>query len=119
VDESLLRSYARIHKSHTAIDLRGVAEMAPWIECLDDPFVEYASFRKLRENPHYIGILTFTTPAISDNGDVAFLEVWTEDGRFAQMGTWWWVDMAKRGLKGSCKTAMAAWRRKSVKSDRC
>jgi hypothetical protein len=93
VDEALLRRYARIHESHVAIDLCGLTAIAPWIECLDEPFVEYSSFRKLRETPRYVEILTFTTPAISEEGDSGFLEVWTEDGRYAQMGSWWWIQL--------------------------
>ncbi len=92
-DELLLRRYAQLHANHTAIDLGELPTVAPWIDRLDDPFVEYASFRKLRESPRYVEIITFTTPAISENGKVGFLELWTEDGRYAQMGFWWWVQL--------------------------
>ncbi len=93
VDDALLHRYTQIHADHTAIDLRELPTIAPWIDRLDDAFIEYASFRKLRETPRYIEILTFTTPAISENGELGFLELWTEDGRYAQMGCWWWVQM--------------------------
>jgi len=96
VDERLLHRYAQIHLNHTAFDLREITTIAPWIDRIADPFVDYASFRKLREAPRYIEVITFTTPAISENGEVGFLELWTEDGRYAQMGFWWWVQMRRK-----------------------
>jgi hypothetical protein len=95
VDESLLRRYGRLHRMPNSVDLRGITSIAPWIECLDVPFVEYASFAKIRENPRFVEILTFTTPAVTESGDAAFLEVWTEDGRYPQMGLWWWIQMGR------------------------
>jgi hypothetical protein len=72
-----------------------LAGIVPWIDCLDHAFVDYSSFNLLRVQPKYRGILTFTTPAFSDGGKLAFLEVWTEDGRFEQMGWWIWLQMRK------------------------
>jgi hypothetical protein len=93
VDDRLLRRYAQVHADHNGITLQELPKIAPWIDRLDEPFIEYASFRKLRETPRYIEIITFTTPAISEDGESGFLELWTEDGRYAQMGSWWWVQM--------------------------
>ncbi|MBL8872485.1 MAG: hypothetical protein JNK90_22100 [Planctomycetaceae bacterium] len=92
-DELLLQRYAALHEQHITIDLAGIGKQASWIELLEDEFVDYASFRHIRETNAYSTIVTFTTPAISDSKDLAFLELWTEDGRYAQMGCWWWLQM--------------------------
>lgn len=84
VDEELLCSYSQ--QNRKPIGTRGISLVAPWIECVGLAFVDYASFRQLGETPRYVGILTFTTPVISERGDSAFLEVCTEDGRYAQVG---------------------------------
>ncbi|MEZ6096004.1 MAG: hypothetical protein R3C03_17570 [Pirellulaceae bacterium] len=91
VEETLVQKYGE--SSPEPIPLREIESIAPWIECLPESFVEYQSFRQLRENPKYIEILTFTTPVLTDTRDVAFLEVWEEDGRYSNMGTWWWMQM--------------------------
>lgn len=93
VDDQFLRRYAQVHADHHAITLQELPKIAPWIDRLGDPFIEYASFRKLRETPRYIEIITFTTPAFSEDGELGFLELWIEDGRYAQMGSWWWIQM--------------------------
>jgi hypothetical protein len=100
VDDSLLQQYAQVNRRSDPVDLRGITLVAPWIACLNVPFIDYSSFRKFREPPRYEGILTFTTPAISAPGDVAFFELWTEDGTYAQMGSWQWVQMrCKHGIQ--------------------
>jgi hypothetical protein len=91
VDESLLQQYGQ--SGQPPINLKEVSLLAPWLESLSFPFVDYESFAKIRDKPRYVSILTFTTPAIACTGDVAFLEVWTEDGRHANMGAWWWIQM--------------------------
>ena len=93
VDESLLHAYFNVHRQHEPSPLSDIAAVAPWIECLDDAFVDYQSFKPLRKNTRYSEILTFSTPAWSDDGTLAFFELWTENGRYAQMGFWWWVQM--------------------------
>lgn len=92
-DEMLLQRYAALHKQHKPIDLSGIHELASWIDALEDDFVNYSSFRRVRAAFTYSKIVTFTTPAISESEDLAFLELWTEDGRYAQMGYWWWLQM--------------------------
>ncbi len=91
VEESLLQKYGE--SSPTQIPLLELSAMAPWIECLPASFVDYKSFQPLRKIPKYIEILTFTTPVFADSQDLAFLEVWEEDGRYSNMGTWWWMQM--------------------------
>jgi hypothetical protein len=93
VDEELLFAYRDVHRHHTPVALAEIAKRAPWLACLDVAFVNYQSFRPLRVHPEYRGIITFTTPAVARNGKLAFLELWTEDGRYAQMGFWWWLQM--------------------------
>jgi hypothetical protein len=90
-DESLLHRYGQ--PNQPPINLDNIASIAPWIESLGIPFVEYTSFAKIRKVPRYIGILTFTMPVISEAGEAAFVEVWTEDGRYSQMGMWWWIQL--------------------------
>jgi len=99
VVESLIHKYGE--SNPTPVALQEIESIAPWIECLPVSFVEYQSFRQLRENPKYIEILTFTTPVLADTNDLAFLEVWEEDGRYSNMGTWWWMQM--RLVDGSWK----------------
>lgn len=95
-DELLLHQYAQTHANHTAFDLRRITKIAPWIDRLDDSFVNYASIRKLHKASCHVGIITFTTPAISKTGDVGFLEVWTEDGRKPQMGSARWLQLRRK-----------------------
>lgn len=95
VDESLIHAYQEVHRHHTSVSVSEITTFAPWIDCLNRAFVEYASFRPLRVEPRYIEIITFTTPAISDDGTLAFLELWTENGSHAQMGVWWWLQMRR------------------------
>ncbi|MFM7517889.1 MAG: hypothetical protein ACKO3V_13180 [Pirellula sp.] len=92
-DELLLQQYADLHKQHEPIELAGIHTLAPWIDSLEHDFIDYSSFRLTRENMTYSTIATFTTPAVSESNDQAFLEVWTEDGRYAQMGFWWWLQL--------------------------
>ena len=91
VENSLLHQYAR--SQSTVIALHQIEAVAPWIECLPTRFVDYETLEQLRKVRTYVGILTFTTPAIAPGGNVAFLEVWVEDGRYSQMGTCWWIQL--------------------------
>ena len=89
--EALLTQYGKL--SRNVIGLREINTFAPWLECVGTRFVNYASFQQLRETPRFVEILTFTTPAVSPARDLAFLEVWTEDGRYPEMGMWWWIHL--------------------------
>lgn len=97
VDESLLSAYAELHLNHSPLLLAGMPDITPWLICLDRVFDDYDSFAPLRVEPRFIEIFTFTTPAFSNDRKLAFLEVWTEDGRYAQMGFWWWLQMRSTG----------------------
>jgi len=91
VNESLIQKYGELNRE--AVDLREIGSAAPWLECLRVPFINYGSFEQFRVAPKYDAIFTFTTPAINDSGDAAFLEVWEEDGRYSNMGTWSYIQM--------------------------
>ena len=93
VKDSLIHKYRDIHKKHKPISLSGISKLAPWLHSLDESFKSYSSMRALRRVTKYTEIMTFTTPAVSSDGTVAFLELWTEDGQYAQMGSWYWLQM--------------------------
>lgn len=94
VNEQLLHTYSEIHHHyHSPVLLTNITKQAPWIDCVDQAFVNYDSFESLRTNPKYVEIFTFTTPAFTNDRRIAFFELWAEDGRYSQMGSWWWVQM--------------------------
>ena len=66
-NESLLRHYARTHQVGEVLGLRQIADVAPWITCLDLTFENYSSFDALRDVPRYSDILTFLSLAASKN----------------------------------------------------
>ena len=95
VDDSLIHRYAELHQEHSTISLIGIDEFAPWLIGLDRTFVDYDSFRSLRAEFRFVEVLTFTTPAVSDDGRCAFLEIWTEDGRHSHRGCWYWLQLRR------------------------
>lgn len=93
VHDELLIAYAAIQKQHTPLSLAKINKLLRWLTAVNTAFVGYQSFVPLRAEARYIAIFTFTTPAFSQDGNLAFLEVWTEDGRYTRMGAWWWLQM--------------------------
>jgi hypothetical protein len=73
------------------IALRRIAKVAPWIKPLSKMPGDRGGAEALRQTGDYAGIITFSTPAISEDGLSAFLEVWTESGSHSHMGMWHWV----------------------------
>lgn len=93
VDDELLINYAAIHQQHSPLSLAKINKSLPWLTAVNRVFEGYQSFAPLQAEAQFIAIFTFTTPAFSQDNKLAFLEVWTEDGRYARMGAWWWLQM--------------------------
>jgi hypothetical protein len=93
VDDELLIAYASIHQQHSPLSLANINRFLPGLTSVNSPLVGYQSLAPPQAEARFIAIFTFTTPAFSRDGKSAFLEVWTEDGQYARMGPWWWLQM--------------------------
>ena len=89
VERALLDAYS--DPKSNPIALRRIGKVGPWIKPLSKMPGDCGGFEDLRKTGDYAGIITFTTPAISEDGFSAFLEVWTESGSHLNMGMWYWV----------------------------
>lgn len=88
VDIELLRDYAA--PARPVISLRRIAKIAKCFKPLEQAPMSsgwLSTKRQLQESHSFDGILTFSTPVISSNGEEAFLEVLFEEPSY--MGTWY------------------------------